>query len=69
VYGCFWHRHEGCNQATTPKTRTEFWQDKFAKNVARDKRNIEDLKALGWNVIAVPRRNSACGLKPGCMGV
>jgi len=53
VHGCFWHRHAGCRQATTPKTRTEFWQYKFAKNVARDKRNIEDLKALGWNVIVV----------------
>jgi len=53
VHGCFWHRHAGCKQATTPKTRTEFWQDKFARNVARDKRNIEQLKDLGWNVIVV----------------
>ena len=22
VHGCFWHRHEGCKDATTPKTRT-----------------------------------------------
>ena len=53
VHGCFWHRHEGCNQATTPKTRTAFWQEKFDKNVARDKRNIEDLETLGWNVIVI----------------
>jgi DNA mismatch endonuclease (patch repair protein) len=53
VHGCFWHRHPGCNQATTPKTRTQFWQNKFAKNVVRDKRNIEELKSLGWNVIVV----------------
>jgi DNA mismatch endonuclease (patch repair protein) len=51
VHGCFWHRHEGCNQATTPKTHTKFWQDKFDKNVVRDKRNIEDLETLGWNVV------------------
>jgi DNA mismatch endonuclease Vsr len=53
VHGCFWHRHEDCKEATTPKTRTEFWQDKFDKNVARDKRNIEDLEILGWNVIVI----------------
>ena len=33
--------------------RTDFWQNKFTKNVAQDKRNFEDLKSLGWNVIAV----------------
>jgi len=53
VHGCFWHRHEGCKEATTPKSHTAFWKDKFAKNVARDKSNIEELKALGWNVIVV----------------
>lgn len=53
VHGCFWHRHKGCKQATTPKTHTEFWQAKFAKNVIRDKRNLDQLKTLGWNVIVV----------------
>ena len=28
-------------------------RNKFDKNVARDKRNIEDLEILGWNVIVV----------------
>ncbi|WP_296022133.1 very short patch repair endonuclease [uncultured Agrobacterium sp.] len=36
VHGCFWHRHAGCRYATTPSTRPEFWQTKFAANVARD---------------------------------
>jgi len=53
VRGCYWHRHEGCKDATTPSTNTEFWQKKFAENVARDKRSEQDLKALGWNVIVV----------------
>ena len=53
VRGCYWHRHEGCKDATTPSTNTEFWQKKFAENVARDKRTEQDLKALGWNVIVV----------------
>ena len=29
VHGCFWHRHENCKYASTPKTRKEFWESKF----------------------------------------
>lgn len=53
VHGCFWHRHKGCSDATTPKTRTEFWQNKFDGNVARDKRNVKALKKSGWKVLIV----------------
>ncbi len=53
VHGCFWHRHKGCKVATIPKTRTDFWQAKFAANVARDKRNQRDLKKAGWKVIVL----------------
>ena len=53
VNGCFWHRHEGCRYATTPKTDTDFWQSKFEANRARDKRNIATLKRLGWRVAVV----------------
>ncbi len=53
IHGCYWHRHPGCKNATTPKTRTDFWEDKFRDNVARDKRNIKDLKDLGWKVIVI----------------
>ncbi len=53
VRGCYWHRHEGCKDATMPSTNTEFWQKKFAENVARDKRTEQELKKLGWNVIVV----------------
>ena len=51
VRGCYWHRHEGCKDATTPSTNTEFWKNKFAATVARDKRTEQELKALGWKVI------------------
>ena len=37
VHGCFWHRHRGCKYAYTPKTRIDFWQQKFDANVRRDK--------------------------------
>jgi DNA mismatch endonuclease, patch repair protein len=53
VHGCFWHRHEGCRNATTPSTRTEFWQDKFDENVERDRRNRAALERAGWTVITV----------------
>ncbi len=53
MHGCFWHRHAGCPQTTTPKTRTVFWTEKFARNVARDTLNQGQLKYLGWNVITV----------------
>ena len=53
VHGCFWHRHKDCRHTTTPKTRQEFWQTKFASNVERDRRNRTDLQQLGWRVIVV----------------
>ena len=53
VHGCFWHRHDGCARATTPKTRTSYWEDKFRKNVARDRRNLLELTGLGWDAIVV----------------
>ena len=53
VHGCFWHRHPGCRFAYTPKSRVAFWQKKFDDNVARDRRNVRALRALGWRVITV----------------
>ncbi len=53
VHGCFWHRHLGCRKASTPKTRVEFWMEKFDANVARDRRKEDELKELGWRVITV----------------
>ena len=53
VHGCFWHRHEGCKDATTPKTRTEFWFEKFDKNVKNDQIKQEKLRELGWKVIVI----------------
>jgi DNA mismatch endonuclease (patch repair protein) len=53
VNGCFWHRHENCKYATTPKSNEEFWNRKFSDTVARDKRNWSDLEKLGWRVHVV----------------
>lgn len=53
VHGCFWHRHDGCKQATTPKSRTDFWLEKFQKNVQNDAKHIQELKNMGWKVIVL----------------
>lgn len=53
VRGCFWHRHPGCKYATTPVSNAAFWEDKFATNVARDKRTGERLDRLGWRTAIV----------------
>ncbi|MGI6496355.1 MAG: very short patch repair endonuclease [Kiritimatiellia bacterium] len=53
VHGCFWHRHPGCPVATTPKSRTAFWTEKFERNVARDSSVKARLEALGWRVVTV----------------
>jgi DNA mismatch endonuclease, patch repair protein len=53
VHGCFWHRHSGCEFAYTPRSRLDFWLDKFAGNVTRDKRNVVRLREAGWRVLVV----------------
>ena len=53
VHGCFWHRHLGCSIATTPKSNTPFWLEKFEKNVARDVRVTKQLAEQGWAVFVV----------------
>jgi DNA mismatch endonuclease (patch repair protein) len=36
INGCFWHRCPYC-KPSSPKTHVAFWQNKFNKNIARDK--------------------------------
>ena len=52
VHGCFWHRH-GCKATTTPSRNREFWEAKFQRNVARDRRSEEALRAQGYTVVVV----------------
>lgn len=53
VHGCFWHRHKNCKDATVPKSRTEFWLQKFSQNVERDEKAQIALSPLGWKVLVV----------------
>ncbi len=53
IHGCFFHMHEGCANFRLPKTRTEWWAAKLARNRARDAEVRAALEAAGWRVIVV----------------
>lgn len=53
VHGCFWHGHKDCKYYTVPKTNTEFWKAKVARNQERDQEVWRKLEAKGWSVIIV----------------
>lgn len=51
VDGCFWHR---CPEhATSPRANSEWWADKLAANVRRDRDTDARLTEAGWLVIRV----------------
>lgn len=53
VHGCFWHRHEGCKYAYTPKSRVEFWQQKFDANIRRDRSVRDELMKMGIRCLVI----------------
>ena len=53
VHGCFWHGHEECSRSARPTTNRDFWDNKLSRNVERDKQNLLELTALGWDVLVV----------------
>ena len=53
VHGCFWHGHKDCKNYTVPKTNTDFWTAKIARNQQRDQDTWRQLEAKGWNVLIV----------------
>ena len=53
VHGCFWHRNEGCRLASNPQTRTDYWEPKFARTVARDARARDELSKIGWRSMVI----------------
>lgn len=52
VHGCFWHGHD-CHLFKMPKTRTDFWRQKIAKNYLNDTKNRSSLELMGWRVLVV----------------
>jgi DNA mismatch endonuclease, patch repair protein len=55
VHGCFWHQHQkaSCKDGRAPKSNLGYWAPKLARNVNRDARNAEVLKALGWRALVI----------------
>ncbi len=53
IHGCYWHRHPGCKYCYTPKTNCDFWEKKFAENIANDERKQKLLEDAGWSVITL----------------
>lgn len=53
VNGCFWHRHPSCKEAYMPKSRVEFWQEKFDRNVQNDALHRKELTDAGWRVFTI----------------
>jgi DNA mismatch endonuclease, patch repair protein len=53
VHGCYWHRHSCPLGRPVSKTNTAFWSRKLAGNVARDARQQQELRDLGWDVLVL----------------
>lgn len=53
VHGCFWHHHDACGRGRTPTRNREFWKEKLERNVERDRCKVEQLAALGFDVLTV----------------
>ena len=53
VHGCFWHRHKGCKNCTTPTNRRAWWLKKLEGNAARDQLHQRALRRLGWRTLVL----------------
>ena len=51
VDGCFWH---SCpDHGIFPKNNRDWWQEKLARNVERDREKDTQLEKMGWTVVHV----------------
>ncbi len=53
VNGCYWHMHKCKYGKVIPETNRDFWQKKRLSNKERDRRNISQLRKMGWGVMVV----------------
>jgi DNA mismatch endonuclease (patch repair protein) len=53
VHGCFWHGHDCKRGARQPKDNAAYWQNKIARNRARDSAALTSLKAQGWRTLTL----------------
>ena len=47
VHGCYWHRHQGCQYAYSPKSNVDFWVKKLEGNRIHDEIVYKKLKEMG----------------------
>lgn len=48
VHGCFWHAHDGCENAALPRSNRTYWVTKIQRNRRRDRRVRDALRHMGW---------------------
>ncbi len=53
VHGCFWHGHDCRAGKNRPASNKTYWTEKLERNMARDRRNQEQLAELGWSYLIV----------------
>lgn len=53
VHGCFWHRHDCPDGIKLPHSKPDYWIPKLARNRQRDERHAQELRQLGWSVLAI----------------
>ena len=53
VNGCFWHGHDCTRGDRIPKSNTDYWSAKIARNRSRDRVDKTLLEAQGWKVHVV----------------
>jgi DNA mismatch endonuclease (patch repair protein) len=53
IHGCFWHSHPNCKVAHIPKSNSDFWIEKFKRNIDNDEKKKAILESQGWRVITL----------------
>lgn len=53
INGCFWHGHQGCSLFKLPGTRSDFWEQKIARNQINDNKAIVALLEKNWRIAII----------------
>jgi DNA mismatch endonuclease, patch repair protein len=53
VNGCFWHGHDCARGARVPKNNRDYWIAKIARNKAREAKDCDRLRDMGWSVLTI----------------
>lgn len=62
VHGCFWHVHPdpACRDSRPPRSNSDYWAPKLARNAERDRNAAARLEALGWDVLIIWECETKC---------